>query len=190
MAGKRTEAGIARVAKRLKVEVAAVKAVIAVESNGSGFHPDGRPVILFEAHVFSWETGGRYNAAYPAISSRTWNRALYKGGISEWQRFYTALQIDPEAAQKACSWGLFQVMGFNWRACGEKSLSGFIHGMYHHEDTHIAMFAEFVESQGMADELRRRDWAGFARQYNGPGYSANSYDTKLAAAYRRAGGKS
>lgn len=186
MAGKRTEAGIARVAKRLGCEVAAVKAVISVESNGSGFHADGRPVILYEAHIFSRETAGRYDRDHPLLSSRTWNRALYRGGIAEWPRFYQALQLDPEAAQKACSWGLFQIMGFNWRACGEKSLAGFIHAMYHHEDSHIALFAEFVESQGMADELRRKDWAGFAKRYNGAAYAVNAYDKKLEAAYARA----
>lgn len=186
MAGKRTEAGIARIAARLGVEIAAVKAVIAVESNGNGFLPDGRPVILYEAHVFSRETGGRYDGAHPRLSSRTWNRSLYRGGVQEWLRLYQALQLDPEAAQKACSWGLFQLMGFNWRACGEKSLAGFIHAMYHNEDSHLALFAAFIENEGMADELRRKDWAGFARQYNGAAYRVNRYDEKLAAAYETA----
>jgi hypothetical protein len=40
-----------------------------------------------------------------------------------------------------------------------------------------------VENAGLVDELRRNDWAGFARGYNGPGYADNRYDTKLASAY-------
>jgi hypothetical protein len=40
----------------------------------------------------------------------------------------------------------------------------------------------FIEHNGLMDELRRGDWRGFARRYNGSGYAANSYDTKLAAA--------
>ncbi len=32
-------------------------------------------------------------------------------------------------------------------------------------------------------ELRRQDWAGFARGYNGAQYAKHGYDTKLAAAF-------
>lgn len=186
MAGARTPAGIARVARKLGCEVAALEAVIAVESRGNGFHPDGRPVILFEAHVFSRETQGRFDASNPALSSRNWNRSLYAGGLGEWPRFYAALQLDAEAAQRSCSWGLMQVMGFNWAACGEKSLAGFIHAMYHNEDAQIALAGEFIASRGLADELRRRDWEAFAYGYNGPAHAKNAYVPKLRAAYARA----
>jgi len=37
----------------------------------------------------------------------------------------------------------------------------------------------------MAEALRKKDWATFARRYNGPGYAKNSYDTKLKSAYDR-----
>jgi N-acetylmuramidase len=39
-------------AQSLGCEVAAVKAVAAVESAGHGFLPNGKPKILFEAHIF------------------------------------------------------------------------------------------------------------------------------------------
>jgi len=35
----------------------------------------------------------------------------------------------------------------------------------------------------MAEALRKRNWAAFAKAYNGPGYAKNQYDTKLAASY-------
>ena len=35
----------------------------------------------------------------------------------------------------------------------------------------------------MAEALRKKNWAAFAKAYNGPGYAKNQYDTKLAAAY-------
>ena len=41
-----------------------------------------------------------------------------------------------------------------------------------------------VEDAG-DDELRRHDWAGFARGYNGRNYKINQYDVKIAAAYKR-----
>ena len=33
--------------------------------------------------------------------------------------------------------------------------------------------------------LKAKDWANFARGYNGPAYAKNRYDVKLAAAYAK-----
>jgi hypothetical protein len=41
----------------------------------------------------------------------------------------------------------------------------------------------FIKSAKLDDELRAKNWAGFARGYNGSGYRANQYDTRLAKAY-------
>ncbi|MBZ2397801.1 N-acetylmuramidase family protein, partial [Erwinia amylovora] len=46
-----TAADLQRAAGTLGVPLAAVRAVNEDESRGSGFLPDGRPVILFERHV-------------------------------------------------------------------------------------------------------------------------------------------
>jgi hypothetical protein len=55
--------------------------------------------------------------------------------------------------------------------------------MHHSELTQaLAMFG-FIKSNGLVDELQRLDWAGFAKGYNGEGYRANRYDTKLAEEY-------
>lgn len=172
-------------AKRLRCDVAAIQAVIDVESGGNGFFPSGRPTILFEAHVFSKETGGAFDKSHPKLSSPHWNRALYMGGEREYDRLYQALQLNAEAALRSCSWGMFQIMGFNWVACGEASLYGFIMAMHNNEGAQLQLFCQFIISRGLDDELRRHDWAGFARGYNGPSYRVNKYDTKLAAAYRR-----
>lgn len=40
-----------------------------------------------------------------------------------------------------------------------------------------------MRASGMHTALQRRDWTGFARRYNGPGFAANRYDEKLAAAH-------
>jgi hypothetical protein len=37
--------------------------------------------------------------------------------------------------------------------------------------------------------LKKQDWAAFAKAYNGPGYKANKYDTKLAEAYQHFSGQ-
>jgi hypothetical protein len=41
----------------------------------------------------------------------------------------------------------------------------------------------FIKSAKLDDELRAKNWAAFAKGYNGSGYRANQYDTRLAKAY-------
>ena len=53
------------------------------------------------------------------------------------------------------------------------------------EKDQLEAFEGFVRANGLADELQRKDWAGFASRYNGPGYAANQYDVKMAEAYAR-----
>lgn len=181
-----TNAALQRAADKLGASVAHVRAVIAVEAGGAGFLADGRPKILFERHKFSQFTDGRFDATHGDLSSRA--PGGYRGGEQEYLRLYRALQLDGEAAVRAASWGAFQIMGFNWEACGEKSLFGFLLAVHDNEDAQLALFVEFLLSQGLAAPLRKRDWAAFARGYNGLGYAKNHYDTKLAAAYAAAGG--
>jgi peptidoglycan-binding domain 1 protein len=37
----------------------------------------------------------------------------------------------------------------------------------------------------MLSALQAKDWAEFAKRYNGPAYEQNQYDKKLAAAYQK-----
>jgi hypothetical protein len=42
----------------------------------------------------------------------------------------------------------------------------------------------FVKSSPpMLDALRRKDWAGFAKRYNGPAYYIKGYDKSIERAY-------
>lgn len=180
---KLTDADYARAASLLGCDPAAVRAVAAIESAGDGFLEDGRPKLLFEAHIFSRLTGHRFDASRPEISSPTWNRALYVGGEGEHIRLAQAVEIDREAALQSCSWGKFQLMGFNYKRCGFALLQDFINAMYRSEGAQLTAFCQFVKSMGLDDELRARDWTAFARGYNGAGFLANHYDTRLAKAF-------
>lgn len=181
-----TEADYQREAKRLGCDVAAIKAVAAVESSGDGFLSSGDPKILFEAHVFDRLTGGRYRKSHPNISSARWDKSLYgPGGAHQHKRLQQAVALDRNAALQSASWGKFQVMGFNWELVGRRSLQAFINAQYLSEAEHLRDFVGYVIARGLADELQRKDWPGFALGYNGAGYAANRYDEKMAAAYRR-----
>jgi N-acetylmuramidase/Putative peptidoglycan binding domain len=175
-----TEAAVEDAAQKIGCAVAAVRAVLDVESRG-GFLPDKRPKILFERAYFCRLTGGKYNQSNPGISATTWGG--YKGGAAEYDRLDEAMALDRNAALRSASWGAFQIMGNNFAECGFGSVDDFVEAMVAGEPQQLNAFVSFVKKAGLADELTRLDWAGFARGYNGPAYKSNKYDVKLAAAY-------
>lgn len=184
MKPKLTEAGFAGASRKLNCEVAAIKAVCDVEAPKGGFLDDDRVRILFERHKFHSFTGGIYSAQYPDISNHA-PGGYGPEGAHQWLRFSKAFALDPKAAMKSCSWGKFQIMGFNFAAAGFAGLDAFVEAMKVSEDEQLSAFVRIVQSFALADELRQHDWAGFARGYNGVNYRINHYDVKLAAAYAR-----
>ena len=180
-----TEQNFIDAAKSLIVEVATIKAVAEVESRGAGFFNDGRPKILFEAHIFSAKTNHVYDNSHPNISSRKWNKKLYKGGTKEYIRLDEASNLNRTAALSSASWGKFQVMGFNAVSCGWNSVDKFVVDMYKNEGEHLKAFVGFVNVNNLAKYLRSKDWAKFAGGYNGPAYKENKYDNKMAEAYKK-----
>jgi hypothetical protein len=181
-----SEQAIISAAASLDCEVAAVKAVIDVESRG-GFLADKRPKILFERHYFSRLTNRKHDAKAPDISSK--KTGGYKGGSAEYDRLAKAIALNREAALRSASWGAFQILGDNFKVAGFGDVEAFVKAMCKSEGDHLAAFVNFVKGNHLDDELRRRDWAGFARGYNGPAFKKNKYDTKLANAFaHHAGG--
>ncbi len=172
--------------------VAAIKAVSEVESGGAGFLPTGEPTILFEPHIF-WKqlrlAGIDPNALlakhpeYSDILYPVWGSKPYGKVSAQHARLTRASAINREVALKSASWGKFQIMGFNYKACGADTMQEFINAVYKGEDQQLALFANYIKSSHLDDELKNLDWAGFARGYNGASYAKNRYDKKLAAAY-------
>ena len=171
-------------AARLECEPAAVWAVCDVESAGGGFLPDKRPKILFEAHIFGKLTQHRWDAACPNVSAPSWDRALYgPAGAHQYDRLGQALALDEAAALEAASWGMFQILGGNFAACGFAAVADYVAAMCRAEADHLAAFGAFCRNNGLDRPLRARDWTRFALGYNGPSESDNDYDDRLAAAY-------
>ncbi|HET9628718.1 MAG TPA: N-acetylmuramidase domain-containing protein [Novosphingobium sp.] len=172
----------ARAAAALGCSIAAVRAVVEVESKG-GFLPDARPRILFERHKFSAFTAHAYDTTHPAISAR--QPGGYLGGAREYDRLDEALALDREAALKSASWGAFQIMGFNHAAAGHADVESFVAAMVSGHAAQLDAYVAFVRAAGLAPALVAQDWPAFARGYNGPAYARFAYDTKIAAAFAR-----
>ncbi|MEP9350589.1 N-acetylmuramidase domain-containing protein [Xanthobacter sp. KR7-225] len=183
-------------AEREELPPAALLAVVEVESAGEPLETDGRtPRLLFERHVFHRELAERAPAALKAakkagLAIAKWSRSTqYKDQGTSAARLALiarARAIDTECANRACSWGLGQTMGFLAEELGYLDATHMVAQM---TDGGIAaqidmMLAE-VNKKGLRDELARGDWAGFARVYNGPGFAENAYDAKMEAAHRR-----
>jgi hypothetical protein len=179
-----SEADYEQAAGMLKCEIAAIKAVAEVESRGEGFLPDGRPKILFERHKFHKFTNGRFDGTHPGISNASAG-GYGNGGTHQWDRFDEAAALDRTAAIKSCSWGKFQLMGFNFTSCGFATLDDFHAAMLRSEGEHLKAFCNFIAASNLAGALRNFKWAALAEGYNGKDYKINQYDTKLAAAYKK-----
>lgn len=181
--------------KKLGCDPAALKAVQMVESGGRmGFLESGRPQILFEGQIFyrqlkdkfGVEKANQVSSSHPNICYPTWNKSKYLGGENEWKRLEEARSIDEYCANMSASWGMFQVMGFNYHLCGCKSLGEFVTKMSTSQQEQMNLASVFLEKSGCLSPLRSKNWALFAKKYNGPGYAQNKYDIKLAKAYEKA----
>lgn len=188
-----TQDDIERAARDLGVPTAAIHAVKEVESAGHGFYDDGTPLILFERHImyrqvrekFNRNAADRFAGMYPDIinvSPGGYGKSKEQPGRMD----RAAKQIDRECALQSASWGLFQIMGYHWKALGYESLQAFVNAMYRSEGDQLDAFVRFIkENENIHRALKALDWAGFAKGYNGSNYRINQYDTKLAAAYAR-----
>lgn len=182
---------LALAAERLGVPLASVLAINSVESKGSGFLSNGKPVILFERHVMydqllinglsALETD-ELAARYPGVINA--RPGGYAGGTAEHQRLATARQIHDTAALESASWGLFQIMGYHWRRLGYSSVQDFAQRMATSEAEQLEAFVRFIEADPVLHKaLRDRKWALVAKLFNGPAYAKNLYDVKLARAF-------
>lgn len=95
------------------------------------------------------------------------------------------MKINPAAALRSASWGLGQIMGFNHRTAGYPTAGDMVEAFCDTEAAGLEAMIRFIASEALDDDLRRHDWSGFARGYNGAGYAAHGYHTKLAAAFGR-----
>lgn len=187
-----TDARIAEIARENGIHPAALLAVKLVESGTkSGFLDSGKPQILFEGHVFYKYLKANVKsldmnklcAQYPNIVYPKWNKSKYLGGEKEWTRLGQARQINVKYANYAASWGMFQVMGFNYKTCGCKTINEFVEKMCASQEQQLLLTLNFLKNSNLIVPIQKRQWATFAKGYNGPGFAQNKYHIKLQVAY-------
>ena len=193
MGKKLSDEDIRQLASEFNLKFAHIKAIFLVEAGGkSGFLAEDPqiPVTLQEGHIFykylkqKGKDVDTIAKNYPTICYPKWTKAYYKKGKAEYERYLLAKKIDEECAMMSTSWGMGQVMGFNYKAAGYDCLKDFVDSMYCSEKDQLLAMCRFIKSNTkMYNALKNEDWATFARLYNGSGYAANKYDEKLKKAF-------
>lgn len=176
-----TDQDITDAAALLSLSRAKILAVRDVESGplGGFDQKTGKPIILFEPHIFHRLTKGIYSRGHGGVSYPTWGSKPYpKTQAERWAQLEYAENLDATAAWQSASFGLFQIMGFNYEACGFDDIDDFAIAMHESEREHLMAFCKFIKFNGIDDELRDGDYEAFVRRYNGPG-QVKRYSAKL-----------
>lgn len=176
----------ARGAELLRCSPAAIRAVWEVEAAGAGFQA-GLPKLLPEPHRFSRLTRGRFDRSHPDISYPVWGARPYpRSQADRYDVLLRMVALDVDAGFMACSWGAPQILGEHWQVLGYASPWDMARAFSRDEEHQLQAFCQFIRANArLLSAIRSKDWASFARWYNGPAYRQNRYDEKLAAAYER-----
>lgn len=198
------------------LSMAHVLAVRELESNGSGL-VGPNPKVLFEGHQFyrllkaagvSEDKLNELQKNKPDIVYPKWDKSHYKTFVGEWARLIEARGLctsmksqltlpngcanAEDIANMAASWGLFQIMGFNWKLCQNANSPGYCKDVADFviinktEQGQTELFLNYLKGRNngaLIKALAAQDWAEFAKLYNGPRFRENRYDIKLKQAF-------
>lgn len=161
-------------AKDFGLTLSLIDTVIEVESSGTGFDPKtGLIKIQFEPYWFRKYTQVR-------IENGVENQ------VQEWKAYNKAKAINPKAAILSTSWGLGQIMGFNYGYAGFEKPEDMVIAFEASERNQLKGMLNFIKANtAMYNALKGKVWEVFAYRYNGENYKDFHYDTKLEEAYKR-----
>jgi hypothetical protein len=161
---------IAEEAGAAGLPVDAALAVFCVESKSAYDPKTGLLIIRYEPHVFKKKSGREIR----------WSRG---GQQAEWQNFSRAFETDPDAALLSCSYGLPQLMGFNYRVTEHPGPREMVMAFQGSCVEQVKGFFGYVKSRNLKEAIHARDWRTFARRYNGAG-RVDIYSTNIGKAMR------
>lgn len=178
-----TEEQYVQAAKSISCEVAAIKAIVLTETPRGAFDEQGRPTILYERHYFHRLTKGKYDSNSVLSNKSAGGYGKYS---TQYEKLNEALKLDKSAALQSASWGAFQIMGANYVTAGFNSVDDFVGAMRTLQGQLDAFVKFILHTPGLQSALQNKQWATFARIYNGNDYKKNNYDAKMARNYQLA----
>lgn len=174
-------------ANRLGVETAIMQAIAKQESKRNSFWEEGQATILFERHKM-WkylrDDAGKTDSEleelkqkYPDIVNN--NSGGYGTYADQYEKLSTAKEIDYTSALKSCSWGKFQVMGFNY-AVAYDTPEEMEKAVNTCELQQFKFFIGYLENtSGLIQAMKDKDWEKIAEKYNGASWE--TYNPEYAS---------
>lgn len=161
---KLTDQNIHELARANDIEFAALKAFISAESGGTGFDKvTGKIIIQFEP---SW-----FRKKAPYAPSGAWSLNGVERQSREWLAFNDAFKMNPTAAMEATSIGLMQVMGFNYKMVGFKTVGEMWDFAKISERNQLELGIRFIKAnKPLYKALKEKNWHLVAYYYNGSAY--------------------
>jgi hypothetical protein len=163
--------------KETGIEPAFLMAILQQESGGNP------SAIRFEPHLFNRKSSNGKVPFTPA-DGKTFSLISSETNKGAFERAY---KIDADAAVRSSSWGLGQVLGghlINLYGSPERGVQAF---WSNPRKVSLELIIEWIKSNPRAvSAAKKKDFAGFAKIYNGSNYRMNNYDTKLEQGYNAA----
>lgn len=187
-----TEAELLQIATELgDTNTSRIKAVAAVESNGSGWFNSGLPKILYERHKFWKHTADKTVSWYSNPVAGDYTMDANANGINDsWEKLSYAIGKDPLAALKSISIGKFQVLGEYYLQCGYQHPIEMLYACSRSELAHYELLRDYILNvANLKDAFLQLSTnaasnEAFAKGYNGKGYRKYDYHNKLAKAMK------
>jgi hypothetical protein len=201
------DADIQDAATNLQCKPGLIYAIARQESSTSSFFKIGDrtvPKILFERHWFRKLTKAKqapspYESKYPDICGSAYHLTKQNKkkelidketgtvartddiygpqGLHQYKRMLKAYQLNSDAALQACSWGKFQIMGFNYKAAGFEDVKEFVKAMSRNDAENMKAFLKFAKSNSiLLAGLRNVDFEKIAEGHNGAGWKTINPD--------------
>lgn len=166
------------------IEYRMLKAIIQVESGGTGFSDTtGKIIIQFEPSWF------KRNKADWAKDTKnvTWQANKVENQTKEWQAFNSAFASSPVAAMKSTSIGLMQLMGFHYILAGFKTVGEMWDYAKISEYNQVRMTLVWLsKNKALLAAVKAKNFDKIAYYYNGSKYAEFDYHNKLRRAYNSA----
>ena len=182
---------INRCAAELKVPVQNLQLVFDAVRVDHGRIKDGRASLTFNGELLWFELKRRGLKIKALKKSRkdvlysTHDESLRRKGAREYDRLDGALQIHPDAAMMASSWGMMQVLGVHYKKMGYPTVYAFATAQHNSEAQQFIDFLLLMKHKTFRKILLNADWNQFGVEYFGKHYKRSSAFKRLKKAARK-----
>lgn len=166
------------------IDAASLLAFIEVETGGHGFDDTTHKLLIQFEPVW-------FRRKAPYAPSGRWSVNKVEVQQKEWKAFNDAFRINPDAAMQSTSIGLGQIMGFNFKRLGYKSVGAMWDDAKSGLGAQVNQMVRYIDTDSnLKVAILNQDWHMVAKIYNGPDYLQLAkhyhrvpYDISMRAAY-------